>query len=200
MHHHRRREKCETMNCPGSNFAVFCLPLAHEEMHCKQNRCILISLQRLFSISMSSSSSYFSSSSTSSFICSRCLSATKGTRDYDVEAITICLQMSSIQKKAFRHFNDLLLLVPGHDDYVASNATKEGIPPRGASSCVIVDWSVGLRQHFIQCKKMMKMIMEKKMMMMSLKKKEGGASSCVMDSSQPKATIPPHLPHPPYPA
>ena len=28
----------------------------------------------------------------------------------------------------------------------------------------------------------------------------GGASSCVMDSSQPKATIPPHLPHPPYPA
>ena len=99
--------------------------------------------------------------------------------------------MSSIQKKAFRHFNDLLLLVPGHDDYVASNAKKEGIPPRGASSCVIVDWSVGLRQHFIQCKKVMKMIVEKK---------EGGASSCVMDSSQPKATIPPHLPHSPHPA
>ena len=32
--------------------------LAHEEMHCAQNHCILISLYTLFSISMSISSSY----------------------------------------------------------------------------------------------------------------------------------------------
>ena len=60
MHHHRWQEKCETMNCSRSNFAMFCPCSPTRRCTCEQNHCILISLYALFSISMRSSSSHTS--------------------------------------------------------------------------------------------------------------------------------------------
>ena len=63
MHHHRWQEKCETMNCPGSNFAVFCLSSPTRRCIARKTSAYWSLYSNIFSISMSISSSYSSSSS-----------------------------------------------------------------------------------------------------------------------------------------